>query len=129
MTLDFRLKSTNLDGGNGIYNKIGYEIEMNDITGRELPSIETDIPTLYMQSSAIFPTINIGQMKYYPYFGIDPRLKAYSNQPTALGISSQYKLVEQVSTMVEMMFMDNPEILEYAMQEHSEIVVKPNIEE
>ena len=129
MTLDFRLKATSLDGGNGIYNKIGYEIEMNDIAGGELPSIETDIATLYMQSSAIFPTINKGQMKYYPYFGVEPRLKAYANQPTALGVKSQYKLVEQVATMIEMMFMDNPDILEYAMQQHSEIVVKPNIEE
>lgn len=129
MTIDFKLKATNLDGGNGIYNKIGYEIEMNEIAGGELPTIETDIATLYMQSSAIFPTINIGQLKYYPYFGVNPRLKAYSNQPTALGISSQYRLVEQAATMIEMMFMDNPDILEYALQAHSEIVVRPSIEE
>lgn len=129
MTIDFKLESWDLDGGNGITNRKGYKVKMNEITANELPLITSNVEELYMQSVAIFPTINKGQMKHYPDYGIEPKLKAYSNQPTALGVSSQYKLLEQMASMVEGLFMDNTDILEFAKYQQSEIRVKPTLEE
>lgn len=129
MTIDFALESFDLSGGSGITNRKGYKVKMNDITANELPILVSDEEILYMQSVAIFPTINQGQMKYYPNYGIEARLKAYSNQPSALGVSSQYRLLEQLASMVEELFMDNPDILEFAKYQQSEIRVKPTLEE
>lgn len=126
MTLDFKL-ATDSERNEEIYNQNGYKIEMNPITGNELPFMTYDNGFLYNQTMALFATISKGQLIENPLFGLNPVVKRKMQNNNATGQMYKLSLLEELSDMITDFFLENPEIMDYISTEMTTIEISPEL--
>lgn len=100
-----------------------YTIKMTEVSNKELPLIVNDAGVLYNQTIALFGTINKGQLEDAPSFGFTPSYKVFSLYDNVSRSIYTTNLLGELQEMISAFFIDNPEILDFAQKQYSEIVI------
>lgn len=122
--IDFRIKRDGAD--KAMQSKNGFVLEMDTSTSLEVPVITDDLGELYTQTLAVMATINKGQLKDNPNYGITPDWKVQMNNVAGLDDVYRTKMLTELSDLAMDFFINNEEILNYVSSEYSVIEVGGN---
>lgn len=120
--IDFALQSKEEDGVITIADTAkGLVFASVPNTNNELVAIVDDPALLYAQTLVIFGTLLKGELPHSTDMGIEAGYKVLSNRSSPEGVYAKQKVLEQTALMVENLFSDNEEILEFALATESEM--------